>query len=155
MLFIDQGGSMVPFHRFTRDMVETACYESTLEQVYVFYFHNVPAEHVYLDPYRTKPIELRQALAQCSDDMSVLIVSEAGAARGYRRRERIRDTTAFLSQLGRRTSLVAWLNPMPVDRWPGTSAQIIAYLAPMFQMGPDGFSNAIDIVRGQPLYHYR
>jgi hypothetical protein len=44
---------------------------------------------------------------------------------------------------------------MPADRWPGTSAQIIAHLAPMFQMDPDDFSNAIDVVRGQPLSHYR
>jgi uncharacterized protein with von Willebrand factor type A (vWA) domain len=28
VLLIDQGGSMVPFHRFTRDLVETACEES-------------------------------------------------------------------------------------------------------------------------------
>jgi uncharacterized protein with von Willebrand factor type A (vWA) domain len=42
VLLVDQGGSMVPFHRFTRDLVETACEESPIGQVDVAYFRNVP-----------------------------------------------------------------------------------------------------------------
>lgn len=155
ILLLDQGGSMVPFHRFTRDMIETAQSESTIEQVDVFYFHNIPAESIYLDPYMTSPIISNKVLEYCSNDTSVLVVSDAGAARGHRRLERIRATTEFLSQLKHQTSLIAWLNPMPFERWTGTSAQIIAHLIPMFQMDPDGFSNAIDVIRGQPLSHYR
>jgi hypothetical protein len=53
------------------------------------------------------------------------------------------------------TPLIAWLNPMPRERWAGSSAQVIANLlhGHMFQMDPDGFSNAIDVVRGQPFRH--
>lgn len=155
LLLLDRNGSMTPFHRFTRDLVETARDESSLqpENVNVFYFHNVPATSIYKDLYLTKPIPLQTVLASCDNETSVLIVSDAGAARGYRKLERIRATTSFLFKLKRYTTLVAWLNPMPEARWIGSSAEIIANLVPMYEMDNDGLSNAIDIIRGQPLQH--
>ncbi|NEQ81327.1 MAG: VWA containing CoxE family protein [Moorea sp. SIO2I5] len=155
LLVLDQNGSMTPFHRFTSDLVETAQYDSTLqpEKVNVFYFHNVPAASVYKDLYLTEPIPLQTLFTICDQETSVLIVSDAGAARGYRKLERIRATTSFLFKLKQHTTLLAWLNPMPEDRWLGSSAEIIANLVPMYQMDNDGLSNAIDIVRGQPLQH--
>lgn len=150
LLLIDQNGSMMPFHRFSRDLVETAREESLLqeENVFVFYFHNVPASHVYQDLYLTKPVSTKAVLGQCDSDTSVLIVSDAGAARGYRRQGRIQDTTRFLLQLQRQTRLIAWLNPMSRSRWEGSSAEILAYLVPMFQMDRIGFGDAIDVMRG-------
>jgi hypothetical protein len=155
LLLLDQDGSMTPFHRFTRDLVETAQYESTIQHVDVCYFHNVPAKSVYRDPHLTEPVLFERVLASCDGDTSVFIVSDGGAARGYRRLERIRATTEVLFQMKQQANLIAWLNPMPVERWAGTSAQIIAHLVPMYPMDEDGLSNAIDVVRGQPLQHYR
>lgn len=156
LLLLDQNGSMTPFHRFSRDLVETALYESPLQQekVNVFYFHNVPGTSVYKDLYLTEPIALQTVLATCDNQTSILIVSDAGAARGYRELKRIRATTSFLFTLKRYTSLIAWLNPMPEERWLGSSAEIIANLTNlvrMYEMDKTGLSNAIDIVRGQPL----
>ena len=152
LLMIDQGGSMTPFHRFTRDLVDTAREDSTIQQVDVVYFHNVPAASVFRDAYLTEPLPLLQALAGCTPDSSVLLVSDAGAARGYRSMSRIRATAEFLSELKRHTKFIAWLNPMPQPRWASTSAQFIARLVSMFQMDQDGLSNAVDILRGQPLH---
>jgi uncharacterized protein with von Willebrand factor type A (vWA) domain len=152
VLLVDQGGSMVPFHRFTRDLVETARDEqaSQIRQVEVAYFQNVPPPHVFLDPHLTESRPLERLLAGVTPDTSVLLVSDAGAARGYRSTTRIRATAEFLVELKRRTTLIAWLNPMPQSRWASTSAQFIARLAPhMFQMDRDGFGNAIDALRGQ------
>lgn len=150
LLLIDQNGSMMPLHQFTREVVETALYESDLPegQVTVCYFQNVPADYVYQDVFLTQPVELAAVLAACDNNTSVLIVSDAGAARGYRRLERIRATVRFLMRLRRTTQLCAWLNPMPVERWEGNSAEMIANLVAMFQMDDDGLSNAIDVVRG-------
>lgn len=150
LLLLDQNGSMTPFHRFSRDLVETVCYESDLqgENIKVFYFHNVPAASVYKDLYLTEPVELKTVLSQLDNETSVLIISDAGAARGYRKLERIRATTSFLFQLKRHTTLIAWLNPMPEARWIGSSAEILANLVPMYQMDNDGLDNAIDILRG-------
>lgn len=148
LLFIDQEGSMEPLHRFTRDLAETL-YESTISQIGVFYFHNIITPYVYLDSYMTKSVELEQILEDCSSDSSILIVSDAGASRGYRQSNRIGDTSSVLHQFKRHTPLVAWLNPMPKERWADTSAEIIARLIPMFQMDSDGLSKAIDVLRGQ------
>jgi hypothetical protein len=150
LLLIDQNGSMMPLHQFTREVVETALYESGLPDGHVSacYFQNVPADYVYQDIFLTQPIELEAVLATCDSNTSVLVVSDAGAARGYRRLERIRATVRFLSRLRYTTQLCAWLNPIPIDRWQGNSAEMIANLVPMFQMDNDGLSNAIDVIRG-------
>ncbi|MBP1468315.1 VWA domain-containing protein [Candidatus Chloroploca sp. M-50] len=156
VLLIDQNGSMMPFHRFTRDLATTAQDERSLEQVEVYYFHNVPAEHLATDPHLTTSIELAHLLERCTPETSILIASDAGAARGYRDPERIRATRTFVRQVEQHTLLLAWLNPMPHERWAHSSAQVIAGLlrGHMFQMDADGLSNAIDVLRGQPLrYH--
>jgi uncharacterized protein len=151
ILLLDQNGSMVPFHRFTRDVSETAVRESALTQVEVYYFHNVAADHLYQDPYLTEQISWAAAMARWEGETSVLIVSDAGAARGFRRLPRIRATAEFLARLRQHTTLVAWLNPVPEARWPDTSAASIRQFVQMYQMDPDGFSSAIDVVRGQQL----
>jgi len=151
LLLIDQNGSMTPFHHFTRDLVETARDESSLdsENVRAFYFQNVPIGSVYEDSYLTKPVAFATVLGACDNNTSVLIVSDAGAARGFRTRERVRSTARFLYQLKQRTSLMAWLNPMPETRWEGSSAEIIANSIAMFQLDREGLNNAIGVVRGQ------
>lgn len=153
VLLVDQGGSMVPFHRFTRDLVESAQQSNHFAEglLETYYFHNVISEQIYEKPYVTGAVELKQLLEHCNSDTSILIVSDAGAARGLYSLERVRATSQFFSRLREPTNLIAWLNPMPEFRWAGTSAQIIAYLVPMLQMNPDGFSCAIDVVRGVPL----
>jgi uncharacterized protein len=150
LLLIDQNGSMMPFHRFGRDLVETAKQESPLqpENVLVFYFQNVPSAYVYKDAYLTVPMPIQEMLEQCDRDTSVLVVSDAGAARGYRRQDRIQNTTRFLLQLRKQTSWIAWLNPMSRGRWVGSSAEILSYLVPMFQMDRFGFGEAIEAMRG-------
>lgn len=151
MLFLDQEGSMMPLHRFTRDLVETAQEDSTLEQLGIYYFYNVPGTHVYEDEALAKPILLSQVLMHCDSETSVVIISDAGAARGQRQMKRLRETTMFIAQLKRRTNLIGWLNPMPRSRWVNTTAGLLSRLVPMAQMDDEGFSHLIDVVRGQSL----
>jgi len=150
-LLIDRGGSMVPFHWISRDLIETAKDSRNLSNVDVYYFHNSPGSYVYRDPHLTQPVVTNFVWAQCNTDSSVLFFSDAGAARGRLTMERVKSTTEVLAQLQQYTSSIGWLNPMPTDRWDGSSAELIAYLVAMEQMDEDGFSNLIEIVRGQPL----
>jgi hypothetical protein len=154
LLLVDQDGSMVPFHRITRDLVESVQYESALEeeQIRVMYFYNVVGEYVYQDTHLTEPVPLENMLAECTEDTSVLIVSDAGAARGRRDIKRVRSTIEFLVRLRQISNLLAWLNPVPQPRWEGTSTQLIANIVPMFALDPDGLSNAIDVARGQQVH---
>jgi len=148
LLLIDQEGSMTPFHRFTRDLVDTVKYESDIERVDVVYFHNTPAESIYKDSHLTAPIPLNEILARCDNDSKVLVISDAGTARGYRRMGRVRAITEVLFDIKEYTNLIAWLNPMPKERWESSSAQIISHLVPMFPMNKEGLAQAISVVQG-------
>jgi len=149
ILLIDQGGSMTPFRSITRDVADTAQQETSIKEVKVFYFHNIVTDIVYEDEYLTKWSDLDVALEHCDVDTSVLIVSDAGAARGTNDQERVEATEQMLAALKRRTPLVTWLNPMPRVRWESCSAEAISELVQMFQMNPDDFSSAIDSLQGR------
>lgn len=149
LLLIDREGSMTPFHHFTNDLVTTAQFESTIEKVDVGYFHNVPTESIYQDTHLNKPIAFETLLSQCDDKTSVLIVSDAGAARGYRRLERIQATTEILFEIQEYTNSIAWLNPMPRNRWGRTSAKIISQFVPMYHLNNEGLTQAIATIQGK------
>jgi uncharacterized protein with von Willebrand factor type A (vWA) domain len=151
VLLFDQNGSMTPFHRFSRDLLETARFQSSLQpdNVQDYYFHNYPASTLYRDIYLTEALPREEVLGSCDKETACLIISDAGAARGYRELKRIRATSNFLLRLQQHTSLIAWLNPMPQERWRGSSAEIIANLVSMHQMDNNGLSKAIDVLRGQ------
>lgn len=151
ILLIDQGGSMVPFHRFTRQLIETLHAETGISRSEVFFFHNVPGEIIYSDPHRTVKQNINEILQYYSPDTCLMIVSDAGSARGNLVKSRFHSTIRFLNFIRQHTQLVAWLNPMPEDRWPGSTAIFIASHVWMFPMNNDGFSNAIDSLRGQSM----
>jgi uncharacterized protein with von Willebrand factor type A (vWA) domain len=151
VLLIDRKGSMMPFHRFAKDLVDSAQTESKIQTVDVYYFHNIPATSIYRDPFLTEPIALNEAIAAWDSDTKILIVSDAGAARGLRLMERIQSTIEFLLTIKQATNLIAWLNPMPQERWVGSSAKIIANVLPMLPMDRDGLCRAIEVLQGKVL----
>jgi hypothetical protein len=151
VLLMDQGGSMVPFQSIVQDLIETAQQESSIKQVDVHYFHNFFEDVVYEDRHLTLRKDVEQAMELCTTNTSILIVSDAGAARGRHNAARVRATLRMLSRLGQQTTLVAWLNPMPRERWTGTSAQAITEELQMFQLDNDGFSSAIDALQGRGI----
>ena len=151
VLLIDRKGSMSPFHRFAKDLIDSAQTESKIQTVDVYYFHNIPATSIYRDPFLTEPIALNEAIAAWDRDTKILIVSDAGAARGLRLMERIQSTIEFLLTIKQATNLIAWLNPMPQERWVGSSAKIIANVLPMLPMDRDGLCRAIEVLQGKVL----
>jgi len=148
VLLLDHGGSMTPFHHYLRDLVETAYFESTLAQVDIYYFHNVPETSLYFDLYFTQRVALTAIIEDLDENTSVLLVSDAGAARHRNDPIRIIVTEDFLNHLRRNTQSIAWLNPMPRDRWSNTSAQEIEQFVAMFPMNEDGLTQALDVLRG-------
>ncbi|MCC5613002.1 isochorismatase family protein [Nostoc sp. CHAB 5834] len=59
-------------------------------------------------------------------DVCVLIISDAGAARGNFDQERVDNTKAWIEQLQQSVRYYAWLNPMPSECWRQTTAGEIA-----------------------------
>jgi uncharacterized protein with von Willebrand factor type A (vWA) domain len=79
----------------------------------------------------------------------LLMVSDAGSARGYLNRRRALQTADFLAEARRFFPAIVWLNPMPRARWAGTTAALIA-ARPGAHAALDAahLLRAIDILRG-------
>jgi uncharacterized protein with von Willebrand factor type A (vWA) domain len=150
ILLIDQTGSMTPFSLLLDAFIESTLRSGSLGSTHVYYFHDCPDMVLYRKPNLLDPLTLDDALAEHSR-CCVLIVSDAGAARGYYDQSRVDETRAFLRLLNSYTYLYAWLNPMPIKRWTATTAQEIAHIAPMFHLNREGLNDAIDILRGHPF----
>lgn len=150
LLIIDQEGSMVPFHTLSTRLIKTASREGRLGKTGAYYFHNCPIDYLYQDPYLTTADSLTTVLAQLNCVQSVaLILSDAGAARGYFNPERLELTQTFLQHLQQRIHYIVWLNPVPQPRWRGSTAGAIAQLIPMFELNKQGMNEAIAVLRGR------
>ncbi len=147
LLLIDRRGSMTPFHSLTNDLLATARQAPTIEWLGACYFHDVVTGTLYADPLLNDPLTLDEALSGCGPDTSVLIVSDAGAARGHLDSDRVLATVEMIGALRQHSTRLAWLNPMPRERWLRTSAQVIQHLLPMFPLDQDGLTDAIKSVR--------
>jgi hypothetical protein len=149
VLLIDQEGSMVPFHELSRQLVETAQRGGRLRQLRVFYFHDYPDEYLYRHPALLDAQPMSEVLEEIGEQAAVLIVSDAGAARGNFDQERIESTKVWIEQLQQSVRYCAWLNPMPNEWWRHTTAGEIARLLPMFEMSRQGMNAAISVLRGR------
>ena len=151
LLLIDQGGSMVPFHALSRRLAETASYGGRLGKTNTYYFHNCPTEYVYYDSFHLKAEAVQNILSQVHyEQTSVLIFSDAGAARGGFNDGRVEWTRQFLEKLKQHSRYTAWLNPMPRSRWLGSTAGDIMRMVPMFDFSRQGLDYAINVLRGRP-----
>jgi uncharacterized protein with von Willebrand factor type A (vWA) domain len=150
LLLVDQDGSMVPFHSLSQRLVETALQGGRLTRASVYYFHNCPVGALFHDPFFQSADAIDQVLQAVSSDYAgVLIVSDGGAACGSWNPHRLQLTEQFLQHTYQRVRYLAWLNPMPQDRWANTTAGAIASQVPMFEFNRTGFDAAISVLRGQ------
>lgn len=152
LLLIDRDGSMVPFHSFSERLVEAAVQGGRLGKANVYYFHNCPTEYLYLDPVHQDAVLIEDVVSQLRPSRTVvLVLSDAGAARGGFNPRRRRLTKKIVTQLQQQVRYIAWLNPVPRSRWASTTAGAISEFVPMFEINRQGLDAAIDALRG----HYR
>ncbi|WP_437819552.1 VWA domain-containing protein [Sorangium sp. So ce1078] len=155
LLLVDRHGSMTPFQVVTRRFAETARRGGRLAHVGVWFFNNTPFEleaglAVQPEGPGSELVLLRDVLSAGPRAVTgALIVSDAGAARRTYATERIEATRRFLGELRAKLRRVAWVNPVPRDRWPGTSAQAIRALVPMFEADRAGLDAALRVLRGR------
>lgn len=150
VFLLDQDGSMVPFHGLSKRLMDTAVRAGHLGQAGIYYFHNCPVNYLYHDPLMQEPKPLNSFLSgRLSSKSVVVIVSDAGAARGGYNPARIRKTEVFLAQLSQYIRYVVWLNPLPRIRWEQTTAGEIAKFVAMFEVDRAGMQGAINILRGR------
>lgn len=149
IFFVDQQGSMVPFHDLSRQLVETAQRGGKLRRADVYYFGNCPQESLFEQPQLFGKKSLTETLASFDNRAVALIISDGGAARGHKDQDRIEQTRIFLEQLRKSVRYCVWVNPMPEDTWQGTSAAIFEQLIPMYSLSRQGLNAAISVLRGR------
>lgn len=142
-LLMDQEGSMIAFHSLQEAIIEAALNGTIKNEGDVFYFRNVVTGFLYTNSFRTRSVPISELAS--GPGRNILIVSDAGAARGYRNLDRVQDTYTMLYEL--RKHRIAWLNPLPRERWSNTSAEDISSFVSMFETGDDYADNLGNIVQ--------
>ena len=150
LLLLDREGSMVPFHGVSSRLATTAIDAGRLGKSGAYYFRNYPGKQLYLDQHRIQAEATEAVLERCSPRWTVvMIVSDGGAVRGGFNSRRARRSKDFLARLQPVTRAIVWLNPMPKERWAGTTAEEIAHWVPMVEMSREGMQGAINVLRGR------
>jgi uncharacterized protein len=149
LILADEGGSMAPFRGVIAPLLSSA-QTVGFARTGVFYFHDIPEATVFAKPWLGDPVALGAA-CHPFHGAGILIVSDAGAARGNRDAARVARTVAALDCLRSFSPHVAWLNPMPQLRWARSSAAEIRQQGriAMFSLDRQGLDRAVDVLRGR------
>lgn len=103
---------------------------------------------VYARPDLTAPESLARVLDRYAQGAHVVIVTDAGAARGRYDVVRLLDSLSFAKALAERRSRSVWLNPVSPDRWRASTAGQLARHVPMFPIEREGLMRAVNVLRG-------
>ena len=150
LILADVSTSMAPWRPFL-DLLESSLTLGRLQQAAIYYFSNTPRRLVFGRSDLTRPERL-EALFDRYRGAGLLVISDAGAARGWASPRRAGDTLAFIAiaRAAMAASAVVWINPMPRERWRGTTAALVAQRREAVFLPLDGASlmRAIDVLRG-------
>jgi uncharacterized protein with von Willebrand factor type A (vWA) domain len=155
--FIEHQGGMVAFKNLAIALANSAKESAGIDNR-IYFFQTIPHQItidqrfdycLYTNPSETDFEFLADIMSKKGKKTPVLIISEAGAVSNYLDVERLAKTEKFLAELRVYTPKIAWLNPMPDDRWAGNSAQKIAEMLPMYEANIAGLKKALKILRGK------
>lgn len=150
LTLIDYDGSMVAFHDLAEQIADSAP-QARHRLPGRYYFHDVPEGSLFRDSSFSQADEVTQLPKYYAHQKAqILIVSDAGAARGRYEAERVYETRDALQALQPLADRIVWLNPVPKNRWTGTTAEQIArLLVPMFEVSPLGLQQAVNVLSGK------
>jgi uncharacterized protein with von Willebrand factor type A (vWA) domain len=149
VVLVDQAPEMATWRHMTRPIAE-ALSISQLAHTAVYYFDAAPDDELFAHETLSRPVAITRLLRD-HPGSSLTMVSDAGAVAGSRDRERVARVRRFVAAVRDEWSPIAWLNPLPRERWKGTSAAHIARLktVSMYQFSDDGLIQAVDFLRGK------
>jgi uncharacterized protein with von Willebrand factor type A (vWA) domain len=156
LFLIDHQGSMIAFDRLADllkaqigKVLKSNFNDKNSINLDAFYFYNLPKKYLYLNKGHTKFAETNTIINKIKNKKtSIVILSDAGAARGGYSKKRISDTKSFLSKLQKCTHKIVWLNPMPKERWEDTSAEDISQFVAMFEATENGIRSTVLHLKG-------
>jgi len=155
LLLSDHQGSMIAFEQLS-DLIDDTLNETFGDNKNAdflfsrYYFYNLLQDYIYTNQAHTKYISTENFIKKHQQQRTaIIIVSDAGAARGSNSGGRVRATIKFLFKLNKISNKIVWLNPMPEDRWTDTSAERIARFVPMISVEQYKLHKVIDLFKGK------
>jgi uncharacterized protein len=147
-VLVDMSPSMSPWRPFVRE-VSNSLALSGLRAARLRYFENDPLDGIFVDPRLKQRQDTIGFLRQC-EGSGLLIVSDAGAARGFFNPGRLKRLRCFLDDARQLCSAIVWIIPMPRPRWTNTTAGALARSrgATFLSLSEDMLVRAVDILRG-------
>jgi uncharacterized protein len=146
LILVDRQGSMTPFSLLIKAIINSLSQEKLSDRTCFYYFHDCPEDFFYRDSHLFDAVPTAFVLDKQAKESSVLIISDAGSARGFYDQERVANTKLFIEIISRYTSRYVWLNPMPKNRWQRTTAEDIANMISMFPLNCEGLNYAVNIL---------
>jgi uncharacterized protein len=139
---------MAPWYPFLQTLSASLTF-GQLRVAEQFYFSNYPRNWVF----RAATLRERVSLEEVSKrnvGAGLLIVSDAGAARGHFSPDRVSQTLAFLDRVSEDLRPIVWLNPMPRFRWDKTSAASLERQSRIvtLPLEKETLIRAVDLLRG-------
>jgi uncharacterized protein len=122
LLLIDDSNAMLPFAPVIQPLIQMV-QERRIAPSQIYRFNQYPTDYLYDWQRPLRGMPLSKVLGRLNRLRTVvMIVSDAGAASPLYSPERVARTGKFLSRLLPCVREVLWLNPLPEERWDGTTA---------------------------------
>jgi uncharacterized protein len=125
LLLIDDSNPMRPFVPVIQPLIQTVL-QRRIAPGSIYRFNLYPTNYLYpwFQPLRGLP--LAQVIGRSNKQRTVaIIVSDAGAASPIYDEDRVVETGNFLARLLPAVREILWVNPLPRERWVGTTAEPI------------------------------
>jgi hypothetical protein len=150
LVLFDASPSMAPW-RYLGQMVAESLERGQLGYAAMYYFNNNPGGDLFETDHLVRPVKC-QDIANKHPGCALLMIGDAGAARGHLDDDRTEGAREFIAIAAEASwHPIAWINPMPRHRWKGSTAQRLAAFRglSMFELNEDGLVQAVDYLRGK------
>lgn len=146
---IDNLGSMAVFRWQSKQINQIISSEINNK---TYYCYNLPEPVLFEDKEFNKKVKWDNSYQKIVREKYVIIISDAGAAKGTYSSQRVERTEKILEQIRKSAKNVVWLNPMPEKRWRKTSAIYISLSVRMFEISEKGVLQAIEYLKSNHTY---
>lgn len=152
ILLMDVGGSMDPYAHLVSRLFTAAKKATHFRELRCYYFHNCVYGRVYEDASFTRPVRVRDLLADAGPHYKLILVGDAlmapyellaaGGALDLGDDNRV-EGIVWLMMLEDHFERACWLNPEPRKYWGGNTIEYVAQVFEMFPLTLDGLGEAV------------
>ncbi len=152
ILLMDVGGSMDPYAHLVSRLFTAAKKATHFRELRCYYFHNCVYGRVYEDANFSKPVRVRDLIADCGPHYKLIVVGDAlmapyellsaGGALDLGDDNRV-EGIVWLMMLEDHFERACWLNPEPKKYWGGNTIEYIANVFEMFPLTLEGLGESV------------